>query len=93
MEERELELYGERPAVLVTDPTTAGQYDTVYVDLNDDFSFADEKPVTKSSPVSYRDLNGLKAWKMSRTRSPFCQLRSLRTRSSEARSEASISSE
>ena len=28
-----LELYGERPAVLVTDPTVAGQYDTVYVDL------------------------------------------------------------
>lgn len=53
-----LQLYGERPAVLVTDPNTAGQYDTVYVDLNDDFSFGDEKPVTKSSPVSYRDLNG-----------------------------------
>ena len=53
-----LELYGERPAFLVTDPTTAGSYDTVYVDLSDDYSFADEKPVTKSSPVSYRDLNG-----------------------------------
>jgi Subtilase family len=53
-----LELYGERPAFLVTDSQTAGVYDTVYVDLNDDFSFADEKPVTKSSPVSYRDLNG-----------------------------------
>ena len=53
-----LELYGERPAVLVTDPNTPGQYDTVYVDLNDDYSFSDEKPVTKSSPVSYRDLNG-----------------------------------
>jgi hypothetical protein len=53
-----LELYGERPAVLVTDPSTAGQYDTAFVDLNDDFSFADEKPVTKSSPVAYRDLNG-----------------------------------
>ena len=53
-----LQLYGERPAVLVTDPNAPGQYDTVYVDLNDDYSFADEKPVTKSSPVSYRDLNG-----------------------------------
>ena len=53
-----LELYGERPAFLVTDPTTAGSYDTVYADLSDDYSFADEKPVTKSSPVSYRDLNG-----------------------------------
>ncbi len=53
-----LELYGERPAVLVTDPGVSGQYDTAYVDLNDDYDFSDEKPVTKSSPVSYRDLNG-----------------------------------
>ena len=53
-----LQLYGERPAFLVTDPHTAGVYDTVYVDLDDDYSFADEKPVTKSSPASYRDMNG-----------------------------------
>ncbi len=53
-----LQLYGERPAFLVTDPNTAGVYDTVYVDLSDDYDFSDEKPVTKSSPVSYRDLNG-----------------------------------
>lgn len=53
-----LQLYGERPAFLVTDPHTAGVYDTVYVDLNDDYSFADEKPITKSSPASYRDMNG-----------------------------------
>ncbi len=53
-----LELYGERPGFLLTDPHTAGVYDTAYVDLDDDFSFADEKPVTKSSPASYRDMNG-----------------------------------
>jgi hypothetical protein len=53
-----LELYGERPAVLVSDGNVAGQYDTVHVDLNDDYDFSDEKPVTKSSPVAYRDLNG-----------------------------------
>ena len=53
-----LQLYGERPAVLVTDPNQAGVYDTVYVDLNDDYSFGDEKPVTKNSPVSYRDIDG-----------------------------------
>ncbi|TDD60435.1 hypothetical protein E1263_10930 [Kribbella antibiotica] len=53
-----LQLYGERPAYLVTDPHTAGVYDTVYVDLDDDHSFADEKPVTKASPASYRDMNG-----------------------------------
>ncbi|TCC27568.1 S8 family serine peptidase [Kribbella speibonae] len=53
-----LQLYGERPGFLVTDPHTAGVYDTVYVDLDDDYSFADEKPVTKSSPAAYRDMNG-----------------------------------
>ncbi len=52
-----LAIYGERPAILVTDPHTAGVYDTVYVDLNDDYDFGDEKPVTKQSPVSYRDTN------------------------------------
>ena len=50
--------YGERPAVLVTDPHTAGVYDTVYVDLDDDYDFSDEKPVTKESPAAYRDMNG-----------------------------------
>ena len=53
-----LATYGERPAVLVTDPNTAGVYDTVYVDLDDDYDFSDEKPVTKSSPGTYRDMNG-----------------------------------
>ena len=53
-----LALFGERPAFLVTDPNVAGVYDTVYVDLDGDFDFSDEKPVTKASPVSYRDLNG-----------------------------------
>ncbi len=53
-----LALYAERPAFLVTDPNVAGVYDTVYVDLNNDHDFSDEKPVTKASPVSYRDLNG-----------------------------------
>jgi hypothetical protein len=52
-----LSVYGERPAVLVTDPNTAGVYDTVYVDLDGDRNFEDEKPVTKSSPASYRDVN------------------------------------
>ncbi len=53
-----LAIYGERPAFLLTDPHKAGVYDTVYVDLDDDYSFADEKPVTKQSPASYRDMNG-----------------------------------
>jgi hypothetical protein len=53
-----LGLFGERVAFLVTDSTTAGVYDTVYVDLDHDFKFDDEKPVTKASPVSYRDMDG-----------------------------------
>jgi hypothetical protein len=53
-----LALFGERAAFIVTDPNTAGVYDTVYVDLDNDHSFVDEKPVTKASPVSYRDMNG-----------------------------------
>ena len=53
-----LQLFGERPAILVTDPNTAGVYETVYVDLDDDYQFGDEKPVTKESPASYRDMNG-----------------------------------
>lgn len=53
-----LGLYGERVAFLVTDPNTAGVYDTVYVDLDHDFKFDDEKPVTKASPASYRDMDG-----------------------------------
>ena len=53
-----LALFGERPAFLVTDPNVAGTYDTIYVDLDGDLDFSDEKPVTKASPVSYRDMNG-----------------------------------
>ncbi len=30
----------------------------MYVDLDNDYSFADEKPVSKQSPASYRDLDG-----------------------------------
>ena len=53
-----LALFGERAAFLVTDPNTAGVYDTVYVDLDNDHDFSDEKPVTKASPASYRDMDG-----------------------------------
>ena len=53
-----LDVFGERPAVLVVDEQTAGVYDTVYVDLDNDYDFRDEKPVTKASPISYRDMDG-----------------------------------
>jgi hypothetical protein len=52
-----LALFGERAAFLVTDPNTAGTYDTIYVDLDGDHDFSDEKPVTKASPVAYRDMD------------------------------------
>ncbi len=63
-------VWGERPAVLVVDPNTAGVYDTVYVDLDNDYDFRDEKPLTRADTtsaatlaatyndmVAYRDLN------------------------------------
>jgi len=53
-----LQLFGERPAYLLVDANNDGKGDTIYVDLDDDYQFGDEKPVTKSSPVSYRDMNG-----------------------------------
>ncbi len=52
------EYVGERVGMLVVDSTTPGVYDTVYVDLNNNLDFTDDKPVTKDSPLSYEDLNG-----------------------------------
>ena len=60
-------VWGEKVAVLVTDPNVAGVYDTVYIDLDDDHDFTDEKPLTKADPtdpstyndmIAYRDLDG-----------------------------------
>jgi len=60
-------LWGEKVAVLVTDPNVAGVYDTVYVDLNDDYDFRDEKPLTRAdvndpstynNMIAYRDMDG-----------------------------------
>lgn len=53
-----LQLFGERPAFIVVDSDDDGLYETIYVDLDSDYQFDDEKPVTKESPVSYRDMNG-----------------------------------
>lgn len=51
-------VYGERVAVLVVDANTVGVYDTVYVDLDNNYDFTDEKPDTKDSPEVYRDMDG-----------------------------------
>ena len=48
---------GERVGMLVVDSTTPGVYDTVYVDLNNNLDFTDDKPVNKSSPLCYEDIN------------------------------------
>ena len=51
-------VYNERPGVLLVDEARSGRYDTVYVDLDNDHDFTDEKPVTKEDPLSYRDMDG-----------------------------------
>jgi predicted heme/steroid binding protein len=50
--------YGENVAVLVTDSTTPGVYDTVYVDLDDNYAFGDDKAATVASPDSWADVDG-----------------------------------
>ena len=49
--------YGEPVAVLVVDENTAGVYDTVYVDLDDDYDFTNEKPATRDDPISWMDFD------------------------------------
>lgn len=49
---------GERPAILVVDENQPGVYDTVYVDLDFDNDFSDEKPMTKEDPIAGVDWWG-----------------------------------
>ncbi len=51
------DLLGERAAVLVVDEATAGVYDTVYVDVDGDYSFVGEKAARKGSEEVYKDLD------------------------------------
>ncbi|RUA18386.1 MAG: hypothetical protein DSY55_00280, partial [Clostridia bacterium] len=46
----------EYVSVLVVDEHTDGVYDTVYVDMNGNFDFTDDKPVTKDDPITYLDM-------------------------------------
>ncbi|MFQ5909617.1 MAG: S8 family serine peptidase [Thermoplasmata archaeon] len=50
--------YATNAPVLLVDSTTPWVYDTVYVDLDYDGSFSDEKPVTKGDEISVRDVTG-----------------------------------
>ncbi|MEX2314582.1 MAG: hypothetical protein WD628_02625, partial [Thermomicrobiales bacterium] len=52
------EAHDERPAVLVADEATAGVYDTVYVDLDFDNDFSDEKPMRKGDEIGGADWWG-----------------------------------
>ncbi len=47
--------WDEYPAVLVTDSVLPGEYDTVYVDLNDDYAFGNDKPADETSPEVWAD--------------------------------------
>jgi len=50
--------YGNYVAVLVVDEHTAGVYDTVYVDLNNNKDFRDDKPNFKGDEIAWMDLTG-----------------------------------
>ncbi|MCD6289592.1 MAG: S8 family serine peptidase, partial [Anaerolineae bacterium] len=50
--------YNERVAVLVVDEHEPGVYDTVYVDLDDDHDFTNEKPIRKGDEAACKDLDG-----------------------------------
>ena len=46
---------GTSPGILVTDSVTAYVYDTIYVDLNNNGMFGDDKPTDITDPISYAD--------------------------------------
>lgn len=48
-------LYGERVGMLVVDSKIPKVYDTVYIDLDNDHDFTDEKPCTRDSPLSWTE--------------------------------------
>lgn len=48
--------FGDYPTLIVADENTAGVYDTVYVDLNFDANFTNDKKLTRSDPISYLDF-------------------------------------
>ena len=57
-DDRLVSSYFMRPGVLVVDAASPGFYDTVYVDLDNDFDFTDEMAITRASPLAYQDLDG-----------------------------------
>ncbi len=55
-------VFGEYAGVLLVDAETdgpgAGTYNTVYIDIDNDRDFSDEKPMTKGDPLGWRDIDG-----------------------------------
>ncbi len=49
--------WGTRVGLLVTDSTTPFVYDTVYVDMNFNMDFTDDKPATQADPVVAWDMD------------------------------------
>jgi hypothetical protein len=49
---------GEWAGILLLDSARAGVWDTVIVDLNFNHDFTDDKPATRESPLSFRDVDG-----------------------------------
>lgn len=50
-------IHTERVGILVVDSTTPFEYDTVYVDLDNDLDFTDEIGCSKAQPLCYKDVN------------------------------------
>ena len=50
--------WGLQPSVLVVDEHQPGVYDTVYVDLNKNLDFRDDKPCFKGDEISWHDFDG-----------------------------------
>ena len=49
-------IHAERVGLLVVDSTSPLEYDTVYVDLDNDLDFTDESPCSKSQPLCFKDV-------------------------------------
>ncbi len=50
--------WGKQPSVLVVDENEPGIYDTVYVDINKNADFRDDKPCRKGDEISWWDADG-----------------------------------
>lgn len=59
------DLWEEHVGMLIIDSEEAGVYDTVLIDIDSDFDFSDEKPVNKSSPLAFTEIESFAGGDMS----------------------------